>query len=194
MLYDTTEMIHNFEIYAGKILPAVSFPDLGASANIVFRLVCVVKPDFNHIVCFDDWFTSLTLVVELAKCSIFTLGTIRSNRAPGCSFSNDVDMRKRERRAFEEKGTSLDGVHVRIVKWYDNRAVQFASSRCGEQPLSSVEQWDRSKKQRVSINCPAIVDMYNNSTGDVDAIDALISYYCIHIKSKKYYLRIFFIW
>ena len=43
MLCDTNEMVHNFEIYAGKILPAVAFPDLGASANIVFRLVSVVK-------------------------------------------------------------------------------------------------------------------------------------------------------
>ena len=79
MLRDTTGMVHNFEIYAGKILTAVGFPDLGASANIVFRLVSMVKPDVNHIVCFDNWFTSLTLVVKLAKRSIFTLGTICSN-------------------------------------------------------------------------------------------------------------------
>ena len=55
-------------------------------------------------------------------------------------------MRKRGRGAFEEKGTSVDGVNVRIVKWYDNTAVQLASSCCGVQPLSSVERWDRSKK------------------------------------------------
>ena len=101
-------------------------------------------------------------------------------------------MRKKRRGAFEEKGASVDGVNVRIVKWYDNRAVQLASSCCGVQPLSSVERWDRSKKQRVSINCPAIVDLYNNSMGRVDAVDALISYYRIHIKSKKYYLQFFF--
>ena len=161
MLRDTTGMVHNFEIYAGKILPAVGFPGLGASANIVFRLVSVLKPDVNDIVCFDNWLTSLSSVVELAKRSIFTLGTIRSNRASGCSFSTDVDMRKRGKGAFEEKGIYVDGVNVRIVKWYDNRAVQLASSCCGVQPLSSVEGWDRSKKQRVSINCPAIVDLYS---------------------------------
>ena len=67
MLCNTTEMVHNFEIFARKILPVVGFPDLGASTNIVFRLVSVVKPDVNHIVCFDNWFTSLPLVVKLAK-------------------------------------------------------------------------------------------------------------------------------
>ena len=76
----------------------------------------MLKPDVNHIVCFDNCFTSLPLVVELAKRSIFTLGTIRSNRAFGCGFSTDADMRKRGRRAFEEKRTSVEGVNVLIVK------------------------------------------------------------------------------
>ena len=103
----------------------------------------MVKPDVNPIVSFDNWFTSLPLVVELAKRSIFTLGTIRSNRASRCSFSINVDMRKRGRGAFVEKGVFVDGVNVRIVKWYNNKAVQLASSCCGVQPLSSVERWDR---------------------------------------------------
>ena len=121
MLCDTTGMVHNFEIYAGKMLPAVGFPDLGASTNIAFRLVSVVKPNVNHIVCSDNWFTSLPLVAKLAKRSIFTLGTLRSNRASGCSFSTEVDIRKRGRGTFEKKSTSVDGVNVQIVKWYDNR-------------------------------------------------------------------------
>ena len=78
MLCDTTGMVHNFEIYAGKILPAGGFPDLGASANIVFQLVRVVKSDLNHVVCFDNWFTSLPLVVELAKRSNFTYNALKS--------------------------------------------------------------------------------------------------------------------
>ena len=152
----------------------------------------MVKPDVNHIVCFNNWFTSLPLIVKLAKRSIFTLGTIHSNQVSECIFPTDVDMRKRVRGAFEEKGTSVNEVNVRIVKWYDNRAVRLASSCCDVQPLSSVEQWDRLKKQCVSINCPAIVDMCNNLMGGVDAVDAHIFNYRIHIKSKKYYLRIFF--
>jgi len=66
------------------------------------------------------------------------------------------------------------------------------STCCGAQPLSTVSRWDRSKKQSISINCPEVVEMYNRSMGGVDSVDALISYYRIHMKSKKYYLRIFF--
>ena len=86
-----------------KIIPAVGFSVLEASENIVFRLVIVVKPDANHIACFDNWYTPLPLVVELAKCSIFSLGTIRSYRSSGCSFSTNVDTSKRERGAFKKR-------------------------------------------------------------------------------------------
>ena len=185
LLCDTTEMVHNFEVYIGKILSAEGFPDLGASANIVFRLASIVHPNVSHILCFDNWFTSVPLVVELAKSKIFTLGTICTNRASGCSFSTDNDMRKRGRGAFKEKGASVDGDNVRMVKWYDNRGVQLVSTCCGAQPLSAVSRWDRSKKQSISINCPEVVAMYNRSMGGVDSMDAVISYYRIHMKSKK---------
>ena len=91
-------------------------------------------------------FDAINLHKGVAKGSFFTLGTIRSNRASGCSFSTDVDMRKRGRRAFEEKDSSIDGVNVRIVNWYDNRAVQLASSCCGVQTLSTVGQIEKATR------------------------------------------------
>ena len=192
LLSDTTGMVHNFEVYTGKILPAEGFPDLGASVNIVYRLASIVHPNVSHILCFDNWFTSVPSVVELAKKKIFTLGTIRTNRASECSFSTDNEIRKSRRGAFEKKGGSVDGVNARMVKWYDDRGVQLVSTCCGAQPVSAVSRWDRSKKQSISISCPEVVAMYNRSMGGVDSMDALISYYRIHMKSKKHYLRIFF--
>ena len=103
MLCDTTGMVYNFEIYAEKILPAVDFPDLGASVNIVFRLVSVLKPDVNHIVCFDNWFTSFPLVVELAKLSIFTLGTIRSNELMDVAFQLILTCAKEEEEHLKKR-------------------------------------------------------------------------------------------
>jgi len=42
MLCDIRGMVHNFEIYTGKIMPVEGYPDLGASLNIVLRLSQVV--------------------------------------------------------------------------------------------------------------------------------------------------------
>ena len=73
---------------------------------------------------------------------------------------------KEEGGAFEENGTFVDGVNVRIVKRLQVHVVVY----------NPYHLWNRSKKQRVSINCPATVDRYNNWMVGVDAVDALISY------------------
>ena len=46
---------------------------------------------------------------------------------------------KEEGEHLKKRVLFVDGVDVRIVKWYDNRVVQLASSCCSVQPLSSVE-------------------------------------------------------
>lgn len=63
ILCDTSELVHSFEIYTGKIQPVPGFPDIRASGNIVLHLTQVVDSDLNHILFFDNWFTSLKLVL-----------------------------------------------------------------------------------------------------------------------------------
>ena len=101
-------------------------------------------------------------------------------------------MKTKGRGSFDEKCTNIDRVDLRVVKWYDNRAVILASTCSGAQPLLTVDRYDRRKKQTVGIQCPSIVKKYNQCMGRVDLLDALISYYRIHLKSKKYYHRLFF--
>lgn len=44
----------------------------------------------------------------------------------------------------------------------------------------------------MSVECPSIISLYNKFMGGVDALDAMIANYRIHIRSKKYYHRLFF--
>jgi len=39
--------------------------------------------------------------VALAKLGIYAVGTIRSNKLQGCSFSNDAILKKKGRGAYE---------------------------------------------------------------------------------------------
>jgi len=87
-------VIYDFELYTGKIQPADDAPDLGASSNIVLRLAKIIPTDKHYLLYFDNWFTSLPLVSHLAKSKIFCLGTVRSNRLPGCDLPSDKDMKK----------------------------------------------------------------------------------------------------
>ena len=143
----------------------------------------------NHIFYFDYWFTSVNLLVQLAKKEIFAIATASSNRLLGCEMQSEKELKHKGRGSFEEKETTIDDIVVRAVKWFDNRPVTLAIY-----PLCTVDRWDRSQRQSISVCCPAIVGKYNQNMGGVDALDALISYYRIGIRSKKYYHRFFFIW
>lgn len=39
VLCDKNGLIHNFEVYTGKILPPTTLPDIGPSSNVVLRLI-----------------------------------------------------------------------------------------------------------------------------------------------------------
>ena len=192
VLCDTKGIVYNFEIYSGRINPVAGYEDLGASSNIVIQLAQVIQKQQNFLLYFDNWFTSLKLLIQLAKDGIFALGTVRQNRLPGCQFSSDTELKKKGRGTFEEKETTIDGTTVRAVKWYDNRGVILASTFAKSHPVGTVRRWDRTKNQKVEIDYPFIVRKYNTFMGGVDTLDAYLAYYRIHIRSKKYYLRLFF--
>ena len=80
---------------------------------------------------------------------------------------------------------------MRVVKWFDNRPFTLASTCTSVYPLCNVDRWDRSQRQSISVCCPAIVGKCNQNMGGVDALDALVWYYRIGIRSKKYYHRFF---
>lgn len=45
VLSDSNGVVYNFDIYSGPILPVDGMPDIGASGNIVFKLVnCTTEP------------------------------------------------------------------------------------------------------------------------------------------------------
>uniref|UniRef100_A0A8C9ZPR0 PiggyBac transposable element-derived protein domain-containing protein n=1 Tax=Sander lucioperca TaxID=283035 RepID=A0A8C9ZPR0_SANLU len=193
VLCDTTGLVHSFDIFTGKIEPVPGLPDIGASGNIVLKLAQVIHGAVNHLVYFDNWFSSLDLFVALANNGIPALGTVRQCRLRGCSFSADAEMKKKGRGTLEEQQVVVvDNVEIRAVKWFDNRGVIVASTFASAQPVSNIERWDKNLKQKVTVECPSIISLYNKFMGGVDALDALIAYYRIHIRSKKYYHRLFF--
>lgn len=191
-LCDTKGLVHSFDIFTGKIDSAPGQADIGASGNIVLKLAQVIPPNINYLLYFDNWFSSLNLFIALAKMGIPALGTVQQNHLQGCSLTPDTEMKKKGRGAFEEREAFVDEVEMRAVKWFDNRGVVVASTFASAQPVSNVDRWDRKLKLKVSVECSNIIRLYNRFMGGVDALDALIAYYRIHIRSKKYYHKLFY--
>ncbi|XP_047239310.1 piggyBac transposable element-derived protein 2-like [Girardinichthys multiradiatus] len=192
VLCDTKGLVHSFDIFTGKLDPVPGEPDIGGSGNIVLKLVQVIHGSVNHLLYFDSWFSSFDLFVALANKGILALGTVEQSALQGCSFSTDPEMKKKGMGSFEEKRAVVDSLEIRAVKWFDYRGVIVASTFANAQPVSNIQRWDRKLKQKVSVECPAIISLYNTFVAGVDALDALITSHRIQIRSRKYYQRLFF--
>ncbi|XP_066987389.1 piggyBac transposable element-derived protein 3-like [Macrobrachium rosenbergii] len=191
VLADSQGMTYDFMPYTGKIDPVddQNVPDLGASANSVLHLAQVIPTDCNHLLFFDNWFTSVPLMQHLSTRGIWCCGTVRVPRLPGIKNSKDAEkaLMKKGRGSYEELRSTGEGCEVTYVKWYDTKIVNIVSTFAKANPISKVSRYDRKLKCRIDVNCPDIILQYNKSMGGVDLADCLISLYRITIRSKKYY-------
>lgn len=203
VLCDSQGYAYKFEIYngAGDNVVLSHCPNLGATSNVVVRLSQTI-PDFaNHILYFDNFYTSLSLLVYLRARGIYSLGTIRANRIPKCRLPSDSDTKDKPRGYSAEFTATIKGVTVCNVLWKDNKNVRLASSYVGIKPFiktnvnhqpSKATRFDRKSKSYLEIDCPAIIKEYNRHMGGVDLMDGLMGRYHIHMKSKNVMMRIFY--
>lgn len=186
---------HKFEIYTGedyKRLP--DEPDFGPVGNVVIRLVRGVPRHINHIIYFDNFYTSIPLVAHLGKEGIYTLGTVQSNRLVNCKLPEKKELMKKcyPRGTYEEQSTTFQGIDMTAVCWKDNKAVTLLSTYVGAEPVTKVDRFDKSKRAKIKIDCPHIIKEYNAHMGGVDLMDSFIGRYRITMRSRKWYLRIFY--
>lgn len=122
---------HKFEIYTGQETERFQDePDFGPVGNVVIRLARGVPRHINHIIYFDNFYTSVPLVTHLAKQGIYSLGTVQSNRLVNCKLPDKKSLMKKSvpRGSYEEQMTSFEGVDLTAVCWKDNKPVTFLSS------------------------------------------------------------------
>lgn len=183
---------YKFEIYTGNEnkYRLLSEPDLGASGNVVVRLCRNVQRDQFYRVYFDDYYSSIPLILFLAKNGIHSLGTIRRNRIPNCKFPSDCDVETAPRGTSYENVTAIDGVDVSTVLWIDKKIL--ISSYTGQLPIQEVTRFDNKVNRKVSIPCPNFLVKDYKHMGGVDFLDSLIGRYKIHLRTKKWYMRIFY--
>lgn len=185
---------HKFEVYVGENnIQEPNEPDLGVTGNVVVRLVKMIPRNINHIVYFDNYYTSIPLACYLHKQKILCLGTVRTNRLPNNKLPNQKNFMKKSvpRGSYEEHMTTYDGTDVSVTMWKDNKVVTLLSTYVGAEPVQKINRYDKSKKEKVQIDCPQIVKDYNSHMGGVDLLDSYIGRYHISIKNRKWYMRLF---
>lgn len=154
----------------------------------MLHLASNVPQNKNYKLFFDNWFTSISLIIALKEKGILAAGTIRSNRMKHCSLMNEKELMKKGRGSYDFK---FEGTYNLIVcRWYDNKTVQLVSNYIAEDPVSECKRCCRKQKKYINIPKPAIVECYNKHMGGVDLADMLSELYKINHRSKKWYMRI----
>ncbi|XP_065584326.1 piggyBac transposable element-derived protein 3-like [Artemia franciscana] len=117
------------------------------------------------------------------------IGTLNKTRLKGCLLLTDGEMKKRERGTSDYRTDIHSGVIV--VKWLDNNTVCLASTYAGITPQDTCRRWNVKDKSRVEVSRPAIVYEYNRHMGGVDLVDMLVEMCRNHLRTRKWYMRIF---
>lgn len=71
-------------------------PDLGAASNVVVRLLKHVPNFVNHIINFNNFYTSLRLMVYLRSREMYALGTVGTNCVPNWKLSSDAALKEKK--------------------------------------------------------------------------------------------------
>lgn len=179
-------MVYDFALYVGEgTCPSYG---LGISSDIVLYLASTMPKLLNYKLYFDNWFTSISLMMALKEMGIFSTGTVRQNWVGNCDLLSEKELKKRGRGSCDQKCEI--NYNIAVVRWFDNKSVQMLSTLANDQPLTSCKRWNAQEKQLIEIQRPAMISEYNKHMGGVDLFDMLMELYKINHKSTKWYRRI----
>ncbi|XP_049814501.1 piggyBac transposable element-derived protein 3-like [Schistocerca nitens] len=165
-------------------------PNFGPIGNTVVRL-CQRLEGKNHKIILDNLFTTITLLSYLKQKKIHVLGTIRSNRLKDAkSKLTDSKALTKSGRGSLSIATSND--NITVVRWVDRNIVHMVSTFAAGTPTDTVKRWDVKNHAHIDIESPYAVACYNKFMGGVDMTEQMVTHYPHTIKSKKFYLRMFF--
>lgn len=158
--------------------------------RVVMSLATKIKS--GSIVSFDNFFTSFSLLKNLASKNIFACGTVRSNSKGLPDFmkknkTNDKNDKSMKRGEFQFKAKN----RIAAVKWMDKKAVRFLSTAHSPRQISSVRRKIRNGS-KINVGCPKVVEVYNKTMGGVDKFDQYHERYAIGRRSTKWWHRIFY--
>lgn len=184
---------YDFDLYADKQSDVI--PDgeknIGTSSNVVLRLTQTVPENLYYRVFFDNWFTSVELMIQMDKKGILPLGTVRAKRLPGAKLPTKKDLLQKGRGSAVEVETDIDDRTLTVVSWLDNKVVNICSRYVGRYyPSDTVKRFNRKKKCYEYIICPRTILLYNRHMEGVDTLDSMLGYYRIKVRSKKWYMRV----
>ena len=126
-------------------------------------------------------------MLNLLRRGTYACGTMRSDRK-----GFPVTLKEIMKKGLPNRGDhrAVRNGNVIVTVWQDTKAISCASTNAN----NTTTQITRKQKDGSSIQlqCPQAVAKYNDKMGGVDRNDQLRGYYCIQVKSHKYYKYLFY--
>ncbi|XP_057309999.1 uncharacterized protein LOC130647998 [Hydractinia symbiolongicarpus] len=99
---------------------------------------------------------------NLKEYGILTCATMRANRLAN-PLSSEKELQKSGRGSKSHKVDKNSG--IMLMRWFDNKSVQLASTYCSFKQSGTVRRWDAKSKSHIQVPCPEIVREYNSAMG-----------------------------
>ncbi|KAL6462492.1 hypothetical protein MHYP_G00289140 [Metynnis hypsauchen] len=188
---DVTGLLHDFDIYQGKGggNEQKRKSQLGVGGDIVMKLCESLAEKVHFLIFADNFFTSMPLIEKLLAKGIYYTGTVRKNRMSKCNLITDKELSKIGRGSYDYRIKS--NTNTVCLKWQDTKAVSLMSTYAGPEPMGKARRWDKSKKQYINIDQPNIIKEYNTSMGGVDMLDAHLARCKFSIRTRRWYMILF---
>jgi DNA excision repair protein ERCC-6 len=138
-------------------------------------------PGQYHFV-FDNFFTSTALLDTLSSMGHQATGTVRKGRTDRALLESDVALKKKERGTFDYR---IYGNGNIVCRWNDNSVVTAASSGAGIDPLCLVNCYSQKLKNKIQVQQPNVIKVYNHFMGGVDRADENSHMYGASIRERN---------
>lgn len=179
--------LYQFDVYQGQAKRQYQF---GLGGDVAMRMCEHLPRQKGYKVAADNFFASIPLAAELYKMGLGFVGTLRNNRLKDCRLKSESDLKRQGRGAFDY---AVDNTRsVAVIRWFDNRTVTLVSNYASTEPVCTVRRWDKKEKKFTQVEQPGVVATYNSFMGGVDLLNYLTALYKFPIKSRRWYIYLFY--
>jgi len=148
----------------------------------------------NHILCTDNWYTSLEVADICLSHEVNFIGTVKSNRkgTPKSHIFPYKGKFKRERGEMLGMEMVYNENNLFFTAWQDVKPVHMISTYQSEKHFCQRNSKDQKGDfVKVLIERPTVIGHYNKAMGGTDLCDQKVSYYSFEHQSIKWTHRIF---